>query len=156
EQDLADAINAAATDAGYTGTLATVDTGAIVLAADDDESVVVAGTVAVALGLDGTIATGGTDVTGSLVADEYTTANTTGASTGVATAVGAEAASLTLATGALTLQIGENTAVDLAGTYADAQALADTINATVAGAYASYDSTSGELTLSSTEEMTLG
>src|SRR5690606_5757720 len=41
------------------------------------------------------------------------------------------------------------------GTYSNAQALVDQINASVAGAFASYDSTTGELSLYSLSAMTL-
>ena len=55
---------------------------------------------------------------------------------------------------ALTIQVGTATAVDLAGTYATAQDLVDTINSQVTGAYASIDSTN-HLSISSGEAFTL-
>jgi flagellin len=56
--------------------------------------------------------------------------------------------------GATNIQVGTATAVNVAGTYATAQALADSINSNVAGVYASIDSTN-HLVLSSGEALTL-
>ena len=56
--------------------------------------------------------------------------------------------------GAFSIQVGTATAVDVAGTYADADAFAAAINANVAGVYASIDSTN-HLVLSSGEALTL-
>ena len=57
--------------------------------------------------------------------------------------------------GSTTIQVGTGTAVDVAGTYADAQALVDAINSKVAGAYASIDA-NDHLVISSGEALTLG
>ena len=65
----------------------------------------------------------------------------------------AAATGITL-TSADTLQIGSNTAVALTGVYETGQELADAINSKVSGAYASYDSTTRMLSLSSGEAMT--
>jgi flagellin len=94
---------------------------------------------------------GGTGVAGQ---DAGATTPTTGASTGVAAQL--VAGNLTLATGALTLQVGTNTAVDLAGTYTSGQQLAEEINTLVNGSYASFDTTSNTLTFASTEALTVG
>jgi flagellin len=54
------------------------------------------------------------------------------------------------------VKIGANgTAVDMAGTYADGQALADAVNSAVGGAYASFDTTSHRMTLASNDDITL-
>lgn len=64
------------------------------------------------------------------------------------------AGSLTLAAGDLSIQVGSNTAVEITGTFATAQALADAINDQVDGAFASVN-TSGELVLESGEDLTI-
>jgi len=56
--------------------------------------------------------------------------------------------------GAFSIQVGTGTAVDVAGSYANAQALADGINSQVTGVYASIDSTN-HLVLSSGEALTV-
>ena len=66
------------------------------------------------------------------------------------------AVSLTLASGDLTLQVGSGTAVNITGTFANAQALADGINAKGAGVSAYIDSVSGNLTLTSQDALTVG
>jgi flagellin len=91
------------------------------------------------------------------VTDAGTVVNGTATSTGVNTAVTAIGTSpLTLATGDFTVQVGTNTAVDLAGSYATGQAFADAINAKAQGAFASFDSTSNQITLASGQAVTLG
>jgi flagellin len=157
---LATAINAAATTAGYgAGTFATVGGGEITLTGlGAGTDVIVAGTVATNFGLAGTLtgnATPATDVTVN-AADEFAVVDTTTTSTGVNAAVTAESSPVTLATGAFTVQVGDGTAVDMAGTYEDGAALAAAINSSVSGAYASYDKTTKALTLSSVEQLTLG
>ncbi len=72
-----------------------------------------------------------------------------GAHTGTA-AIGAVAGTTV---GALTIQNGTGTAVDLSGTYTKVQDLLDKINST--GAVATLDATTGHLTISSTSELTL-
>lgn len=63
--------------------------------------------------------------------------------------------SITLASGAFTLKVGANAAVDLSGSYSSTQGLADTINSKVSGLYATV-TTGGELKLSSAEDITVG
>ena len=76
------------------------------------------------------------------------------ATTAGADAVAASTTSLTLAATEFTLAVGSATAVDLAGTYATAQDLADAINSKVNGAYASIDS-SNHLVLSGADDLTI-
>lgn len=64
------------------------------------------------------------------------------------------AADLTLATGDLSIQVGDGTAVDITGTFASAQELADNINSNVDGVFAEVTE-AGELTLTSTEALTI-
>jgi flagellin len=91
------------------------------------------------------------------VTDPGVTTSGTATSTGVNSAVTAIGSTpLTLAASEFSLQVGSNTAVDLAGSYANGQALADAINAQVAGAFASFDSTSGQLALASGQALTIG
>jgi flagellin len=79
------------------------------------------------------------------------TTGTTSVTSGTPAVAGTPAA-YTVA--AFNIQVGTATAVNVAGTYADAQAFADAINSQVAGAYASIDSTN-HLVLSSGEALTL-
>src|SRR5262245_46244527 len=78
---------------------------------------------------------------------------------GSATTAGADAvagtpANLTL-TSSDTLKTGATgTAVSLAGTYANGTALADAINSKVAGAFASFDTTTNKLTLTAADTIT--
>ena len=76
------------------------------------------------------------------------------ATTAGADLVAASTTSLTLAATEFTLAVGSGTAVDLAGTYATAQDLADAINSKVSGAYASIDS-SNQLVLSGADDLTI-
>jgi flagellin len=76
------------------------------------------------------------------------------ATTAGADLVAASTTSLTLAATEFTLAVGSGTAVDLAGTYATAQDLADAINSKVGGAYASIDS-SNQLVLSGADDLTI-
>ncbi len=121
----------------------------------------------------GATGVGITNTTGSVGTADSTTAGTA-TSTGVDAAVTAtgtttngaasadmtvafSAASMTLAAAALTIKLGANgSVVDLAGTYADGQALADAINNKVGGSYASYDTTAKTLTLMAGDDITLG
>ena len=75
-----------------------------------------------------------------------------GALTAGTAAVAGTPASYTL--GAMSIQVGTGTAVDVAGTYATAQDLADAINSRVAGATASIDS-SNHLVISAGEALTV-
>jgi len=100
------------------------------------------------------ITTGGTGTAGQAAGG---TTNTTSLSTGVNSAVTAVGSTpLTLAAGAFTVQIGADTAVDLAGSYTTGQAFADAINAQVGGAFAAFDSTNGQLSVSSGQAVTFG
>jgi flagellin len=114
-----------------------------------------ASTAPVIAGTDATlITTGGSGTPGADAgADTPTTSTSTGVNAAV-TAVGT--APLTLAAGDFTAQVGTNTAVDLAGTYATGQALADAINSELAGGFATFDSTTGLLSLASGQALTLG
>jgi flagellin len=67
---------------------------------------------------------------------------------------GVAGGSITLASGDFAIQVGSNNSVDLAGTYANGQALVDAINSKVQGVLASVDS-SGKLTLSSGDSLAL-
>jgi len=126
----------------------------------------VAGLVAdiqTAVGADVTVATSGGMITFTAVtagaagtaavamagADASGSATTAGAD-----AVAASTTSLTLAATEFTLAVGSATAVDLAGTYATAQDLADAINSKVNGAYASINS-SNQLVLSGADDLTI-
>jgi flagellin len=76
-----------------------------------------------------------------------------GAGTAGAAAVAGTPANLTL-TSADTLKLGTGSAISLAGSYANGQALADAINTKVTGVYASFDTTSNKLSLSATDTIT--
>jgi flagellin len=184
-QELADAINtalgtSATTWNGTASGFATVVGGELVLTNDDAlQAVTIGGSLATTLGVNGgLIAVTGTD-TSVDAADEFDAAtlqiDSTDDSAGLAAATanagtttngaaatttfGAQitAGSLTLNTGDLTLLAGSATvATDLAGVYASGQALADSINSMVSGAFASYDSETDQLSISSGEDMTLG
>lgn len=123
------------------------------------------------LGVSGDIAEAVEDGTLTVVradGDTFTTTETLGGAGGFVTTTpafastadsvnGVEAvagADLTIATGGLLIQVGDDTAVDLAGTYASAQELADAINTNVSGVYAEVDD-AGEVTLSSAEALTI-
>ncbi|HEX6999691.1 MAG TPA: flagellin [Gammaproteobacteria bacterium] len=75
--------------------------------------------------------------------------------TGTAGTTGGAAAQYVLAAGELTLQVGDDAAVDLAGTYDKVQDLLDAINSKVSGLYASVDD-DGHLSLTSSESITIG
>jgi flagellin len=177
---LVTAINTAATTAGYTGTLASLDVGGnLVLAADGTSDTVIAGSLATALGVNGTITGGGADSTSSAtlasqltggsdttatstgvntgVSNAGTTTNGTATTTGVAAAVTATAVAtpLTLASGAFTITDSDGVSHDLAGTFASAQDLADAVNSAVTGMTALVDS-AGVMTLNSATTFTVG
>ncbi|MBX3664134.1 MAG: flagellin [Burkholderiales bacterium] len=86
------------------------------------------------------------------------TANIGGASTttGVTAVTGSAAGSVTVASD-FSIQVGSGTAVNVAnGTYASAQALTDAINNALGGnGNASYDSTSGQISINSGETVTI-
>ncbi len=116
------------------------------------------GTVSTTPAIAGTNATfitaGSTTVAGAAAGS---TTNGTATSTGVNTAVTATGTptSVTLAAGDFTVAVGTGTAVDMAGTYATSQDLADAINSNVPGAYASVDTTTGIMSLSAGSAITL-
>jgi flagellin len=129
-----------------------------VFAADDDEDVIIAGDFAEAIDVDGTIASGSGDVTSTDAEDQFadpTLVYSSAVSTGVAAEIAGTPQSLTLVAGDFTVKIGNADAVDLAGTYENAQALADAINSKVAGAFASIDE-NGVLTISAGDRIMLG
>ena len=78
-------------------------------------------------------------------------AGTTSVTSGTPAVAGTPAA---YTVGAFNIQVGTATAVNVAGNYANAQALADGINSQVTGVYASIDSTN-HLVLSSGEALTI-
>jgi flagellin len=90
-------------------------------------------------------AAAGANVPGTAASSNLTAAL---AATGTATPV-------TLAAGDLTIAVGTGTAVDLAGSYASGQALADAINTAVNGSYASYNTTTHAMSVSSTDAITV-
>jgi flagellin len=139
--DLVAALNAAATaSAGAATTIATLAGGEVTIG--NAAAITVGGAQAAALGLASTAAAG-SDTSSGVAAAVATPANP-----GTPT-------NLTLAAGDFLVQLGTGTAVDIAGTYASGQALADAINSKVAGVFASYDSTSGALSISGGETVTL-
>ncbi len=75
---------------------------------------------------------------------------TTGADAGAGAAQ-----DLQIGAGDLSIQLGTGTAVNIEGDFASGQALADAINSAVSGAFAAYDSTTGVLTFSASEDITL-
>jgi flagellin len=162
---LAAAINTAISGAtgpawgGTAGSFATVDGGGHLVLLNDDgaHTVTLGGSAATTLGINGTLAiTNGTDAT---TAGTETAAFGAVGGAGTASTSGVKAlySTLTLATGDFTVKVGANgTAVDLAGTYKDGQALADNINTLAGGAFASYDSTTKSLKIASNSDFTLG
>ncbi len=100
----------------------------------------------------GSLAVNISAVSGAAAAAGFATAS---GSAGAAAVVGGIAAStFTLATGDLTLLAGTNSAVDLAGTYANLDALVSGINSKVSGVNAS--NASGVLSLTSAQAITAG
>ncbi len=80
-----------------------------------------------------------------------TTTPTTATSSGIASAVAAKSSGLTLATGDLTIQ-----GTDMSGSYKDAQALVDAINAKgISGVAAYYDQANKSVHLSSQTDLTV-
>jgi flagellin len=98
-----------------------------------------------------------TNVLTALLADPGTPVDGTATTSIVNAAVTAQGTSpLVLAADEFTVQVGTNTAVDLAGTYANGRALADAINSSLSGgAFAAFDSATGQLSLSSGQALTL-
>jgi flagellin len=182
-QDLADAINAAATtSAGTATTIATVNGGGELVITNNSTSgaITLAGADLTTLTLGTTVAaaTATTDVStavnaGVTVAQQDGTDISTAVNAGVtasgtttpgaATTTGVNAAvtatgtptDLTLAAGAFTLAVGDGTAFDLQGSYSTGQELADAINSNVVGAFAQFNSTTGVMSISSGEELTV-
>lgn len=91
------------------------------------------------------------------VADTDTVVGTGTSVTGVADVAAVPASTdLTLATGDLTLKSGTGTAVDMAGTYKDAQSLVDAINSKgISGVSAYYDSETKSVHLNSQADLTV-
>jgi len=139
--DLADAINTAA--------------GSIIAADDGSGNLVLTNSTGTAFTLSGA---GSTTLGITTVAAQTSgTTNTTATSTGVNAAVTATstATPVTLAAGDLSIQIGNGDAVAITGTFNTADDLASEINSRVSGAYASYDSTSGQLAIESADAVTI-
>jgi flagellin len=65
------------------------------------------------------------------------------------------AAVTSVTVGAFSLTVGDGTAVDIAGTYDNIQAVVDEINS-IGGVYASVDQETGRLSLSSAEDLEIG
>ncbi len=91
--------------------------------------------------------------------------NTPGGFAGADFAVGTNAvdngaaattATLTLAEGDLSIQLGDATAIGITGAFESGQALADAINSAVSGVYASFNATTGALSIAGSERITLG
>jgi flagellin len=102
------------------------------------------------------VATGAASTAPVIAGADAAFITTGGAATAGADAVAGTPASLTLASGDFTVKLGANgTAVDLAGTYASGQALADAINSKVSGVYASFDTTANKLSISGGDTITL-
>src|SRR5262249_15487676 len=147
---LATAINTAIGNAAtpaYGGTPATFATvngaGRLVLTnTDTTNQVTIGGTAAVTLGINVALATT-TGTIATTTTTETAAFGSVGAS-GTASTSGVKAlySTLTLAAGDFNIKVGANgTAVDLAGTYKNGQALADQINTVVGGSFASFDKT---------------
>lgn len=140
-QDLADAINAAATAAGYDGgnTFATVDgtTGEINF---DNASTTGDLVMTTTASTDAATALGAT----TTVAKNDGTVDGTGATTGVVSAVSAAATTLTLGSGDLTIN-----GTSVTGTFANVQALADGINASGIQGVSAYLDDAGKLVVQS-------
>jgi len=63
---------------------------------------------------------------------------------------------LTLAQGDFSIQLGNGTAVDIIGTFKSGQELVDAINGRANGVYATFNEDTNSLSLSASEEITLG
>lgn len=96
--------------------------------------------------------------TGSTTAVGVTAADANAVSAGIAVATGTAGTAsggVTLASGDLTIVSGNNSAVDMSGSYTSAQKLADAINSKVNNVYASVSNT-GALSLTSSNALTIG
>ena len=149
----AETITAAEIDAAITANSAALTAAGITVsgtAAGDDLQFTKADGTDFAVNITSDFATGGTFATGTFVANH----------TNGVEAVAGTPQNLVVAAGELTVQFGTTadgaTPVDLAGSYADGQALADAINSKVSGVYASFDEESGELSISGGDQITLG
>ncbi len=131
-------------DSNYSIVSGSVATGDLVLRKED--------------GTDLTIATSFSDGVGSTDAAAGSTSGGTFAGAGfVGTSTGGTPAvvnTVTLASGDFTIQNGTDTGVEITGTFTTADELADAINDNVSGVYAEV-SDAGEITLSSTEALTI-
>ena len=64
-------------------------------------------------------------------------------------------ATLTLADGDFSIQVGSGTAIDITGTFTSSAQLVNLINSTVQGVYASVNASNGKLDLTSAQDITL-
>ncbi len=136
----AETITAATIDAGLTTTgLSALGITVSGSAVNGDLTYTKADGTAMAVALTNTGGTGGT----------FAGAGFVGAHTGTAAVPLVAGATV----GTLSVQVGTGTAVSLAGTYAKVEDLVDKINSS--GAVASVDATTGHLTISSTDALTL-
>jgi flagellin len=62
---------------------------------------------------------------------------------------------LELTAGEFSIQVGNSAAVEITGDFANGQALADAINAAVSGVYATFDTTTNQLSIVSSESITI-
>jgi flagellin len=118
-----------------------VGSGVVVAAGTTADTVTFTAATAGAAGT-AAVAMGGTDASGS-------------ATTAGADAVAGTPANYTLAAGEFSVQVGTATAVDVTGTFASGQELADAINSSVSGVYASFNTTSNTLSITGSEDITL-
>ncbi|PTR28460.1 flagellin [Luteibacter sp. OK325] len=134
---------AAAINTVSTG-LATVVGGEVKLTNTTGAAIVVGGSSAAGLGLAGSIAA----TTG--------TATSTGVATAVAAPAGTATTPVTIASGALSIQVGSGTAFNISGTFKSTQDLADAINSKSSEGITAYVSaTDGSLKLSSAQDITI-
>jgi flagellin len=145
--DAAAAVTAAEIDAGLT-----TNTAALTAAGITFTGTAAAGTLAFTKA-DGTDFAVAVTSNFGTVAGSFATAAFTATHTNGTVAVAGTPAAYTLAS--TTIQVGTDTAVDVAGTYDTAQDLVDAINSQVSGAYASIDD-SNQLVITSGEALTLG
>jgi len=84
-------------------------------------------------------------------------ATTMGLTTGGVAVEGAASATKVLAAGDFTVAIGSGTATNVTGTFTTAQLLVDAVNTAMGGkGYASLDSTTGLMSISSSEDIVIG
>ena len=160
--------NASGGAVGLTGSFATA-LGLPVSVADADSEDSTTAAAALASATVDSSTTVAADITGSTVngtalsttvntavTDAGTVVNGAATSTGVNAAVTAIGTSpLVLAAGEFSVQVGTNAVTNLVGSYASGQALADAVNSSVSGAFASFDRTTGQVSLSSGQALNL-